>query len=92
MLLGYKYSYLKLNTMFSKILTEIAKLLVLPTLRRNMKEAEKKMGEDQELQTYIESARYHLDLADKKMESLCKRHPESRVCKKYFEKIKSQKQ
>jgi hypothetical protein len=69
------------RTLQENFFVEIAKLLTLPTLLRNLKKAERLMEEDKELQTYIESARYHLEQAEAKIASICKRNPESKMCK-----------
>jgi hypothetical protein len=69
------------KTIEENIFTEIGKLLVLPTVLKNLKKAEQMLEDDVELQSYIESARYHLDIVNKKLPDFCKRHPESNLCK-----------
>lgn len=64
---------------------QIAKLLALPSVMSNLKRAEKIMDNDPELQSYIDTAQFHLKQVKDRLPDYCKRHPNSQLCKTYIQ-------
>jgi hypothetical protein len=54
----------------------------------NLKRAEKIMDNDPELQSYIDTAQYHLKQVKDRLPDYCKRHPHSTLCKNYTKTVK----
>ncbi len=63
------------------IFVQIAKLLALPTIRKNIAKAEKMMEEDSELANVINNLRYNVKILDDKLPGFCQRNPDSELCK-----------
>ena len=63
------------------IFSQIAKLLALPTIKKNIDKAGKMMEEDPELQSIIYNIKWNTQVLNDKLPSFCKRHPDSELCK-----------
>lgn len=67
--------------MFEKFFVEIAKILTLPSVMRDLKKVEKMIESDPVLKADIESAQFHLKNLEKHLPDFCKRNPQHAACK-----------
>jgi hypothetical protein len=78
----------KIQQLQENLFTTIAKILALNALKRNLGTADKLAKGDQELQTSIESLKYHTQRLEKLLSDVCKRDPTNWRCKEYAKKRK----
>lgn len=63
------------------VFDQIAKLLALPTIKRQLKKAEHLIDEDPDLASTMVSLEYHYNVLNDKLDGYCKRNPNSNLCK-----------
>lgn len=62
--------------------TKIAKALLMPDLRKTMKQIEEETENDPEIKASLDSLRFHSEKLEKNLENFCKRNPNAPNCKK----------
>ena len=77
-----------MKTVNENFLLAIAKLLVLPSVIKNLDKADKLLKSDPQMLASIETAKYNLDLVRDRLPDFCKRHPNFEYCKKVGRKDK----
>ena len=79
----------KIQQLQENLFATIAKILAFNALKRNLGTADKLAKGDQEVQTSIESLKYHTQRLEKLLKDVCKRDPLNWRCKEYAKNQKA---
>ena len=79
----------KIQQLQENLFATIAKILAFNALKRNLGTADELTKGDQEVQTSIESLKYHTQRLEKLLQDVCKRDPLNWRCKKYAKNQKT---
>ena len=71
----------RLQMLRENIFTQIAKLLALSQLKKEIPKAIKELEGNPEVQASLESLKYHVQEADDLLTYLCKKYPDNPKCK-----------
>lgn len=72
---------MKKDLITENFFTNLAKSILFPKLKRDLTAAISKMEQDPDLASTLESLKYWSEKADEDLKNVCKRNPNSPLCK-----------
>lgn len=72
----------KLEKLRENIFIQIGKLLALSQLKKGLNKAMNQVDDDPELQSTLQSLKYHTEALEKQLKYHCQKWPDSKRCKK----------